>query len=143
MKTKQISERGFTLIELLTTVAIIGILASTIFVSLSGQRDRAKLASAMESGRSVIPSAVDCFMTNKQLTAWTSASTGGNAICAGSTGVWPSLGDTDCVYENLDDTSAATGNKRWRINCDSGSSFVSCFAKDGNCCKSDASYVCN
>ena len=51
MKTKQISERGFTLIELLTTVAIIGILASTIFVSLSGQRDRAKLASAMESGR--------------------------------------------------------------------------------------------
>lgn len=139
MKKRENLEKGFTLIELLTAIAIIGILASTIFVSLSGQRDRAKLASAMQTGKSVVPSAVECFMTNKTLTAWSNNATGGGTVCAGSTASWPSLGDTDCTYDALDTT-----NNRWRINCDSGSSYISCFAADGgNCCQSNATYVCN
>lgn len=36
--------RGFTLIELLIVIAIIGILASVVLVSLSGGRDKAKVA---------------------------------------------------------------------------------------------------
>ncbi len=131
-------EEGFTLIELLTTVAIIGILASTIFVSLSGQRKRAKLASAMETSRSVVPAAIECYMTNKILTGPNAPATGGGVVCAGSTTSWPSLGDTDCTYTALDTT-----NNRWRVTCEN-NTYVSCFAMDGgNCCQSSAGYVCN
>lgn len=138
MKKKQNNEKGFTLIELLTAVAIIGILAATIFVSLAGQRKRALIASATESGRSVMPYAVECFLQSKTLTTWTVTTTGAGAICAGSTAEWPSLLDTKCTYDHLD-----TANNRWRIDCQD-SQYISCFAGEGgNCCDSNASYVCN
>lgn len=144
MKTQRNNEKGFTLVEILLVIAMIGILASTIFVSLSGQRQRARLASAMETGRSVIPIAVDCFLMNRQMGGWTDTTDGGGVICAGNSATWPSLDGTRCVYENLDDATAANGNKRWRINCDTGTGYVSCFGKDGgNCCESNATYVCN
>lgn len=126
--------------ELLTVIAIIGILAATIMISLNGQRKKARFVSAMESARSVMPVAVECYLTDKGMGAWDNAITGGGTICAGNAATWPTLGKTECTYVDLDDA-----NKRWRIRCDATGTptYISCFARDGaNCCPSNDAYVC-
>ncbi|MBU4274790.1 type II secretion system GspH family protein [Patescibacteria group bacterium] len=46
-------EKSFTLIELLVVIAIIGILASIVFVSVSGVRKKAKRAAALQSFKQI------------------------------------------------------------------------------------------
>ena len=57
---KILKQKGFTLIELLLVIAIIGILAAVLFVSLGSQRERARVTSFKESMRSIVPGAQIC-----------------------------------------------------------------------------------
>jgi prepilin-type N-terminal cleavage/methylation domain-containing protein len=69
MKKKYLE--GFTLVELLLVIAIIGILAAVLFVSLGNQRERARTTTFKENVRGLV-------------TAYTACADGGGTIGVGT-----------------------------------------------------------
>lgn len=82
---------GFTLIELLIVIAIIGILAATVLVSLGNARKKARTAAVQSTASSILPSIYICFDEGEDVSAPT-AGTGGGVICTGNTETWPEFG---------------------------------------------------
>lgn len=136
-------KNGFTLIELLTVIAIIGILAGVVLVSLSSQRGRARFSNVVAGASSLAPFVSDCYLRGKTLVDRPAAANtaGTDKICEGSEVVWPqadfeqSSGSSsfNCVYQD------ESNDEDFTICCDSGTQ-VECKGSTGSCTQSDCTY---
>ena len=82
----QNSRKAFTLIEILVAIAIIGILATVVLVSMQSYGKKARASRAMAQASSVIPSMVSCWGNGGDVTAGTNICSIGSGY-----GVWPTL----------------------------------------------------
>lgn len=85
------NHKGFTLIEILVVVAIIGMLASVILVSLKSAQQTAIFSRLYQTMNSVNQTAFACVSGGGTLQLPVTNSTGGTPICTGGSEVLPDI----------------------------------------------------
>ncbi|MDD3487470.1 MAG: type II secretion system protein [Candidatus Moranbacteria bacterium] len=94
MKKIQDTNKAFTLIEILVAIAIIGILAGVVLVSMKSYGAKARASKAQAQLASAIPAMISCWGNRGKV--YQPDSDGGSDICSlgSSYGQWPSyVGD--------------------------------------------------
>lgn len=108
MFNRKNKERGFTLIELLIVIAIIGVLAATVVVSLGGQTESAQDGS-VKIGVSSVRNLATVAVVEGEINGTQIADTGTNTLCdlmwaevSGDKKGWTWNGTNECKANDAD-----------------------------------------
>ena len=119
--------------ELLVVMAIIGILAGVVLVSMSGFREHARENAALQTASSVMPAAMKCALEGKNMNVAEEPPVAGQPICEGSSFDWPSLGTSSTqgwVWGGAEGDSANPNDYGyWALGPDgevSGGKYIGC-----------------
>lgn len=136
--------RGFTLIEILVAIAIVGILAAVVLVSMQSYGKKARASRAMAQASSVIPAIVSCWGNGGEVNSsgYVCKIDGSDSTGYGS---WPDLPDN-----YLFDVAGVSGEKRssWVFSVTNTESAptICCNSKMASCgmpsgaCSADATW---
>ena len=108
-------KKAFTFVELLIVIAIIGVLAAVIFVRVSNSSSQSKTAAALQTMRSILPYATECYMKTSSLNTPAKDA----YVCGSSGATFPDLNNakTGYIYNGGTVSSySALGDKT--ITCD-------------------------
>ena len=141
------SNSGFTLIELMTVIAIIGILASAIMISLGVQKKRATVNKVLTELSGVMENIYLCKSDDGTVDA--PAGGGGGNICTigpndASYGIWPKIDSDKFTY--VSSTTAEFANSKWFYQAkpdDPTMETICCNSKSGKCGKLDPGVPCD
>lgn len=134
-KKRNDKNRGFTLIEILLVIAIIGILAVAVLVAIGNQRQKTKLNSSLQTARSILAFAQECYFKNETLkidevpdrpTGYSGKRTD-DFICNNSITQWPVLSVEECGYQIINGGSGV-----YEVDCGS-IGAINCNASGSQC----------
>ena len=143
MKKVLFEKEGFTLIELMTVMAIIGILAAAIMVSLGAQKKRAEGGKILMEFSGVMQKIYLCIADDGIINVPNITGEGNNDICSLSSnyGQWPDLSE----FDNFSYSSTDPFVSPWYYSAISISDdmVICCNSRSEKCQKLDDTTTCN
>lgn len=130
MKKKFFSrKKGFTLLELLITMSIIVILVAAILVGIDNSRKKSSRASALQTMKSILPYAAECFMKGKPITDPAGEAEG---ICSGYNVNFPKF-STKTGYEYTQTGTSSNQYDYKARNKKNNKETITCDAETNKC----------
>jgi prepilin-type N-terminal cleavage/methylation domain-containing protein len=134
MKKIQNSRSAFTLIEIMVAIAIVGILAAVVLVSMNSFADKARTTRALAQASSVVPSMISCagnggtvsFAVGNICTVITGAS---------NYGAWPTWPSSAYTVADNDPVPYYASSSDWvfRVTVDTGQTPICCNSAMNGC----------
>jgi prepilin-type N-terminal cleavage/methylation domain-containing protein len=129
-------KKGFTLVEMLFAIAILVVLSGAVLVSISSQRDKARVNRMFSEVSAVIPAIYMCIADGG--TVHQPTLVGGNDFCEIESSLAPSYGKWPVRMDSFNDyvssASAEFNNDNWYVILDMpGISRVCCNKNMASC----------